>query len=74
MDQTSNSEKIYQREKFNNIIEALLSSGYFRVRIANLSEFDKVVGGLCWCITSSGVSDYITMCLDILIYNSYSTI
>ena len=55
MDQTSASEKLYQKEKYDNIINSLLSSGYFRVRIANLSEFDKVVGGLCWCITSSGV-------------------
>ena len=32
----------------------LVSAGYFRARINTLSEFDKVVGGLCWCITSSG--------------------
>ncbi len=32
----------------------MLSAGYFRARIATLSPFDKVVGGLCWCITSSG--------------------
>ena len=33
----------------------LLSAGYFRARIARLSPFDKVVGGLCWSITASGV-------------------
>jgi hypothetical protein len=54
MDQTSESEKVYQRNKYNEIIEILLTAGYFRVRINTLSEFDKVVGGLCWCITSSG--------------------
>ena len=32
----------------------LISAGYHRARINTLSEFDKVVGGLCWCITSSG--------------------
>ena len=56
MDQTSETEKTYQRNKFNEIIEILLSAGYFRARINTLSEFDKVVGGLCWCITSSGES------------------
>lgn len=54
MDQTSETEKVYQRNKYNEIIEILLTAGYFRARINTLSEFDKVVGGLCWCITSSG--------------------
>ena len=31
-----------------------MSAGYFRARVATLSAFDKVVGGLCWAITSSG--------------------
>lgn len=54
MDQTSESEKIHQRQKYDEIIDMLVSAGYFRARINTLSEFDKVVGGLCWCITSSG--------------------
>lgn len=54
MDQTSQSEKILQRQKFEEIIEILLGAGYFRARINSLSDFDKVVGGLCWCITLSG--------------------
>jgi hypothetical protein len=54
MDQTSESEKVYQRGKYEEIIEILLGAGYFRARINTLSEFDKVVGGLCWCIVSSG--------------------
>jgi hypothetical protein len=54
MDQTSETEKVYQRQKYDEIIEILLSAGYFRARINTLSEFDKVVGGLCWCIISSG--------------------
>lgn len=56
MDQTSEIEKTYQKNKYNEIIEILLAAGYFRARINTLSEFDKVVGGLCWCITSSGES------------------
>ena len=53
-DQTSESEKALQKAKYDEIIDMLLSAGYFRARIATLSAFDKVVGGLCWCITSSG--------------------
>jgi hypothetical protein len=37
------------------ITDFLLAGGYFRVRIPSLSPFDKVIGGLCWAITSSGV-------------------
>jgi len=33
----------------------LLAGGYFRARIAALSPFDKVVGGMVWSITGSGV-------------------
>lgn len=54
MDQTSQSEKNYQLKKYNEIIDTLISAGYYRARINTLSEFDKVVGGLCWCIISSG--------------------
>ena len=43
------------RRVFDEIVELLLSAGYFRARIAALSDFDKVVGGLCWAITGSGV-------------------
>ena len=44
-----------QKQKYEQIIEILLSAGYFRARISALSEFDKVVGGLCWAIVNSGV-------------------
>lgn len=53
-DQTSEAEKVLQKQKYDEIIDLLLSAGYFRARIHTLSAFDKVVGGLCWCITSSG--------------------
>jgi hypothetical protein len=32
------------------IIDLLLSAGYFRVMIKNLSDFDKIVGGITWCM------------------------
>jgi len=38
---------------YDEIIEMLLAAGYFRVRISGLTEFDKVIGGLCWCIVNS---------------------
>mmetsp|Transcript_11676 Transcript_11676/g.43500 ORF Transcript_11676/g.43500 Transcript_11676/m.43500 type:complete len:590 (-) Transcript_11676:17-1786(-) len=52
--QTSLAEKQLQEDKFRAIVDLLLAAGYYRVRIASLSRFDKVVGGLCWCISSSG--------------------
>ncbi|GIZ04140.1 coiled-coil domain-containing protein 93 [Caerostris extrusa] len=39
-----------QERKFHEIIELLLAAGYFRARIKGLSPFDKVVGGMTWCI------------------------
>ena len=29
-------------------------SGYFRARLA-ISPFDKILGGMCWCITGSNI-------------------
>jgi myosin heavy subunit len=42
-------------ECFHQIIDMLLAAGYFRVRIQSLTPFDKVIGGLCWCISNSNV-------------------
>uniref|UniRef100_A0A8B9GK61 Coiled-coil domain-containing protein 93 n=1 Tax=Amazona collaria TaxID=241587 RepID=A0A8B9GK61_9PSIT len=33
-------------------MELLVAAGYFRARIKGLSPFDKVVGGMTWCITT----------------------
>lgn len=51
---TSQTDKD-QVVKYDAIIELLLAAGYFRARIPALSPFDKVIGGLTWCITSSQV-------------------
>lgn len=40
-----------QGVKLGQIIDLLLAAGYFRVRIKGLSSFDKVVGGMVWCIS-----------------------
>ncbi|XP_065665995.1 coiled-coil domain-containing protein 93 isoform X5 [Hydra vulgaris] len=51
------SEKVETREdeeqrlKLNETIDLLLAAGYFRARIKGLSPFDKVVGGMTWCIS-----------------------
>jgi hypothetical protein len=42
-----------QEKKYDDIIDYLVAGGYFRARIQGLSRFDKVVGGMCWCITAS---------------------
>eukprot|EP00039_Didymoeca_costata_P018754 m.334806 g.334806 ORF g.334806 m.334806 type:complete len:615 (+) comp17444_c0_seq1:141-1985(+) len=42
-----------QDVKLNETIQLLLAAGYFRARIKGLSPFDKIVGGMTWCITSS---------------------
>lgn len=55
MDQTSEAEKEFRRKKLDQIIRALIDAGYHRAEIESLSAFDKVVGGLCWCITSIGI-------------------
>jgi hypothetical protein len=39
--------------RLGEIYEVLLLAGYFRIRIASLKAFDKVIGGMAWCITSS---------------------
>jgi len=33
------------------ITDMLLAAGYFRARIPTLSAFDKILGGIAWCIT-----------------------
>ena len=43
-----------QRKLYEEIVDTLITAGYFRAQIQTLSEFDKVVGGLCWAIVNSG--------------------
>ncbi|KAI0211686.1 Coiled-coil domain-containing protein 93 [Lamellibrachia satsuma] len=44
-----------QGVKLEQIIELLLTAGYFRARIKGLSPFDKIVGGMTWCISTCSV-------------------
>ena len=41
-----------QNVKLIQTIDLLVAAGYFRARIKGLSPFDKVVGGMTWCITT----------------------
>lgn len=41
-----------QKKKLEEIVELLVAAGYFRARIKGLSPFDKVVGGMTWCVTT----------------------
>ncbi|XP_038607473.1 coiled-coil domain-containing protein 93 isoform X2 [Tachyglossus aculeatus] len=41
-----------QSVKLTEILELLVAAGYFRARIKGLTPFDKVVGGLTWCIST----------------------
>lgn len=41
-----------QSVKLQEIIDLLVAAGYFRARIKGLSSFDKVVGGMVWCMES----------------------
>ncbi|KAK5861602.1 hypothetical protein PBY51_022985 [Eleginops maclovinus] len=57
-DQDGNLIQVETREdeeqsiKLAEMLELLLAAGYFRARIKGLSPFDKVVGGMTWCITT----------------------
>lgn len=58
-----------QSIKLQEIIDLLVAAGYFRARIKGLTPFDKVVGGMTWCIESCNVD------LDVdLLFQENSTI
>jgi CCDC93 coiled-coil domain/CCDC93 protein N-terminal domain len=44
-----------QEAKFQECVDLLLAGGYFRARIVDLNRFDKIVGGMAWCIMNSYV-------------------
>nr|XP_020462211.1 coiled-coil domain-containing protein 93 [Monopterus albus] len=50
--QVETREDEEQSVKLAEILELLVAAGYFRARIKGLSPFDKVVGGMTWCITT----------------------
>ena len=56
-------------KKLQEMLELLVAAGYFRARIKGLSDFDKIIGGLTWCITTCNYD------VDVdLLYQESSTI
>lgn len=53
--QVERREDEEQNIKQQDIFDILVAAGYFRARIKGLSAFDKIVGGMTWCI---GACDY----------------
>ncbi|KAJ0178371.1 hypothetical protein K1T71_006194 [Dendrolimus kikuchii] len=43
-------EDTEQLVKWHDISDALVAAGYYRAQLQALSAFDKIVGGLTWCI------------------------
>ncbi|WKX95969.1 hypothetical protein Q1695_012433 [Nippostrongylus brasiliensis] len=38
-------------ERLMNCLDLLIAAGYFRARIKGLATFDKIVGGMVWCLS-----------------------
>lgn len=53
--QVERREDEEQNAKQKQIVDILVAAGYYRALIIGLSEFDKIVGGMTWCI---GACDY----------------
>jgi len=53
-----------QQASFEKIIQLLISGGYFRAMITTLDPFDKVAGGLAWCITAASENVNMGLLLD----------
>ncbi|GAU99030.1 hypothetical protein RvY_10090 [Ramazzottius varieornatus] len=50
MDQFEIREDEEQLVKLQDTVELLVAAGYFRARIKGLHPFDKIVGGMVWCL------------------------
>ncbi|XP_058448225.1 coiled-coil domain-containing protein 93 isoform X2 [Malaya genurostris] len=48
--QVERREDEEQKRKEQDIIDILVGAGYYRAHIQGLSIFDKIVGGMTWCI------------------------
>lgn len=40
--------------RFSPIYKVFLDCGYYRVLVNGLTDFDKMIGGLAWCVVASG--------------------
>lgn len=39
-------------EWFEKTVDALIAAGYYRARLTAISPFDRILGGLVWCLTT----------------------
>ena len=61
----SSEETISEAQRLSDeICQMLLAAGYFRARIPTLPAFDKMLGGLAWCITASNVDVEVDLLFD----------
>jgi hypothetical protein len=42
-----------ETEEYYQITDMLLAAGYFRARVPSLKPFDKILGGMAWCLTAA---------------------
>jgi hypothetical protein len=42
-----------ETEEYHQITDMLLVAGYFRARVPSLKPFDKILGGMAWCLTAA---------------------
>lgn len=48
----ADQQEKHQSELMQKINDILVAAGYFRARL-NIDPFDKILGGMCWCIARS---------------------
>eukprot|EP01090_Pellita_catalonica_P010401 TRINITY_DN21841_c0_g1_i1.p1 TRINITY_DN21841_c0_g1~~TRINITY_DN21841_c0_g1_i1.p1 ORF type:complete len:118 (-),score=17.65 TRINITY_DN21841_c0_g1_i1:7-360(-) len=53
-----------ESDNARKIVEILLAAGYERANVSTLSRFDKIIGGLIWCIQSSNIDVDADLCFQ----------
>lgn len=46
-------------------LQLLLAAGYFRARVKGLAVYDRIVGGLVWCIFNASDVDSVGLQVDL---------
>lgn len=50
--QVERREDEEQNVKQKQIIDTLVIAGYYRAIVGGMSDFDKIIGGMTWCISA----------------------
>lgn len=64
MDVTVDAEQIAKQQE---IIDILVGAGYFRARIKKYDNFDRIVGGMVYCLEAL---DHSNLDVDLLFHDS----